>query len=62
MQVGMYAEYNKGLLNIERIQLFLPKTFYKDCNTGYLIIIIIIFFFLATFTMKATDCAEIHVI
>ena len=45
MQVGMYAEYNKGLLNIERIQLFLPKTFYKDCNTGYLIIIIIFFFF-----------------
>ena len=61
MQVGMYAEYNKGLSNIERIQLFLPRTFYKDCNTGYLIIIIIIFF-LATFTMKATDCAEIHVI
>ena len=60
MQVSMYAEYNKGLLNIERIQLFLPKTFYKDCNTGYLIFFF--FFFLATFTTKVTDCAEIHVI
>lgn len=38
MQVRMYEEYNKGLLNIERIQLFLPMTFYKDHGTGHLII------------------------
>ena len=57
MQVSMYAEYNKGLLNIERIQLFLPTPFCKDRNTGHLIIC---FFFLATFTTKVTDCAEIQ--
>lgn len=39
MQVSMYVEYNKGLLNIERIQLFLPTTFYKDHDTGHLIIL-----------------------
>ena len=38
MQVSMYAEYNKGLLTIERIQLFLPTPFCKDRNTGHLII------------------------
>lgn len=38
VQVSMYVEYDKGLLNIERIQLFLPTTFCKDHGTGHLII------------------------
>lgn len=37
IQVSMDEESNKGLLNIKRIQLFLPINFYKNHDTGYLI-------------------------